>query len=106
MKVINLNDDNFDQQTSSGVTLVDFYADWCGPCKRMAPTLDSLASRLAGQASIAKVNVDHSPNLSNRFGVRGIPMFVVMKDGQVINKSTGSKSEQQLLDLLGLGGNQ
>ena len=92
-----LNDDNFDQQTSNGVTLVDFYADWCGPCKRMAPTLDSLASRVAGQASIAKVNVDHSPSLSAKYGVRSIPMFALIKDGKLVNTLIGSKPEGELL---------
>ena len=106
MKVINLNDEDFDQKTSTGITLVDFYADWCGPCKRMVPTLNSLADRLSGRASIAKVNVDNNPNLSQRFGVRGIPMFLVIKDGQVVNRITGSRSESELLDALGFGGKE
>tara|TARA_Y100001970_G_C14199181_1_gene840054 strand:- start:1218 stop:1526 length:309 start_codon:yes stop_codon:yes gene_type:complete len=95
--VINLDESNFDQETCTGVTLVDFYADWCGPCRRMTPILDSVAERLSNRVTVAKVNVDHSPNISAKFGVRGIPMFALIKDGQLVRKITGSKAESELI---------
>ena len=96
--IVKLNDTNFDKLTSSGVTLVDFYADWCGPCKRMNPILDSIAAKLKDQVTVAKVNVDSSPNLSAKFGVRGIPMFALIKDGKLVKKITGSKAESELIN--------
>lgn len=96
--IISLNEQNFDQQTLSGVTLVDFYADWCGPCKRMTPVLESLAKTLIpDQITVAKVNVDENPNLSAKFGVRSIPMFALIKDGELVGKLVGSKPEGELL---------
>ena len=96
--IVDLNDGNFDEQTNSGVTLVDFYADWCGPCKRMTPILSSVASKLKDRVKVAKVNVDKSPSLSAKFGVRGIPMFVLIKDGKLVKKVTGSKAESELIN--------
>tara|TARA_R100000008_G_C3514723_1_gene130717 strand:- start:96 stop:407 length:312 start_codon:yes stop_codon:yes gene_type:complete len=96
--IITLDESNFDQKTSSGVTLVDFYADWCGPCKRMTPVLESLAKTLIpDQIQVAKVNVDHSPSLSAKYGVRSIPMFALIKDGKLVNTLIGSKPEGELL---------
>ena len=96
--IINLNDSNFDQETLNGVTLVDFYADWCGPCKRMMPVLESVSKTLmADKIRVAKVNVDQSPNLSAKFGVRTIPMFALVKDGELVGKLVGSKPEGELL---------
>tara|TARA_R100001443_G_scaffold112906_1_gene127008 strand:+ start:664 stop:1011 length:348 start_codon:yes stop_codon:yes gene_type:complete len=95
--IISLNDENFDQTTSSGVTLVDFYADWCGPCKRMLPKVESVASKLEGKVTVAKVNVDESRTTAAKFSIRSIPTFALIKDGKVVSVSTGSKSEQELL---------
>ena len=95
--VINLNEENFDLKTSDGVTLVDFYADWCGPCKRMMPVLESVANELNEKVVVAKVNVDDSPNLSARYGVRSIPMFALIKDGELVGKLVGSKPAGELL---------
>ena len=95
--IISLNDENFDQTTSSGVTLVDFYADWCGPCKRMLPKVESVASKLEGKVKVAKVNVDESRTTAAKFSIRSIPTFALIKDGKIVSVSTGSKSEQELL---------
>ena len=96
--IISLNDNNFDQETSSGVTLIDFYADWCGPCKRMMPVLESVAKTLVpDQIKVAKVNIDQNPSLSAKFGVRSIPMFALVKDGQIVETIVGSKPEGELL---------
>jgi len=102
--IINLNEETFDEKTSEGITLVDFYADWCGPCKQMSPTLNEMAEQYGSQITIAKVNVDKNPTLSRRFGVRGIPMFVVLKDGQEVKRTTGRKSKQELVRLCEIKG--
>ena len=97
MSIETLNDSNFDSETNSGVTLVDFYADWCGPCKRMLPIVNSVAQTLGDAGRVVKVNVDQSPLLSQRFGVKSIPTFALVKDGQVVSKLIGSKAESELL---------
>ena len=97
MSIETLNDSNFDSETNSGVTLVDFYADWCGPCKRMLPIVNSVAQTLGDSVRVVKVNVDQSPLLSQRFGVKSIPTFALVKDGQVVSKLIGSKAESELL---------
>ena len=100
MSVIRLNENNFDTETSSGTTLVDFYADWCMPCKRLSPILESVADTLEGKVKVVKVNVDESPNVAQRFEVRSIPTFVVIRDGNVVNRRTGAKDEKQLLEFV------
>ena len=95
-----LNETNFDDKTSTGTTLVDFYADWCGPCRMLTPILESVASDLDGQVNVVKVNVDQSPKLAARFGVKGIPTVLVIKNGAVTNRQTGFGNKQQLLELL------
>ena len=76
---------------------VDFYADWCQPCKRMMPKVESVAAQLQGKITVAKVNVDESRMTAAKFAIRSIPAFALIKDGKVISVSTGSKSEQDLL---------
>ena len=95
--IINLNDENFEETTSSGTTLVDFYADWCQPCKRMMPKVESVAAKLDGKVKVAKVNVDESRTTAAKFAIRSIPTFALIKDGKVITISAGSKSEEDLL---------
>ena len=81
--------------------LVDFWATWCGPCKSLSPVLDELAKEYAGRIDIYKVNVDDEPELAERFGVFSIPTLVVMKNGEVVNKSSGARPKEQILALLG-----
>ena len=95
--IIDLNDNNFDQTTSEGVTLVDFYADWCQPCKRMMPKVEAVAAKLEGKIKVAKVNIDESKATAAKFAIRSIPTFALIKDGRVISVSAGSKSEQDLI---------
>ena len=100
MSVKRLNENNFDTETSTGVTLVDFYADWCMPCKRLSPVLDSLSQTLKGQVTVAKINIDESPTVAEKFNVRSIPTLIVIKDGEVVNRQTGAGNEQQLLEFV------
>ena len=99
MSIKILNENNFKKETSTGITLIDFYADWCGPCRRMIPTLTEMAKEYSDKITIAKVNVDQNPNLSREFGVRGIPMFVLIEDGVETKRVSGSKSKKQLLEI-------
>ncbi len=77
--------------------LVDFYADWCGPCKMMSPVLDQLSAELEGQIKIGKVNVDDDPELAGQFKVMSIPNFVLIKNGQVVDQVIGAVPKAQML---------
>jgi len=95
MKAIALTTETFDTTLASTdqPVLVDFWAEWCGPCKMMSPILDQLATEQAGRATIAKVNIDAFPDLQARFGIRAIPTLIVFKNGQPVNTITGVKSK-------------
>jgi len=81
---------------SAEPVVVDFWAEWCGPCKAMSPLVDELALELDGKAKVVKVNIDESPNAPTKYGVRGIPTFMVFKDGALIDTRVGSMSKSQL----------
>lgn len=81
-------------------TLVDFYADWCGPCRTMAPVVDELANEFQDRANVVKVNVDESPELASRYRVDSIPMFIVVRDGHAAQKLVGVQSKQALATAL------
>ena len=89
MSVLHLTEGAFDNAVSQGVTLVDFWAGWCGPCKMLAPTIDQLAEAYEGKATIAKIDVDAEPNLARRFGVMSIPTVVILKDGAEVDRKVG-----------------
>jgi len=95
MKPIALTTETFDTTLASTdqPVLVDFWAEWCGPCKMMSPILDQLATEQAGRATIAKVDIDAFPDLQARFGIRAIPTLIVFKNGQPVNTITGVKSK-------------
>ena len=95
MKPIDLTSETFDTTLANTdqPVLVDFWAEWCGPCKMMSPILDQLATEQAGRATIAKVDVDAFPDLQARFGIRAIPTLIVFKNGQPVNTITGVKSK-------------
>lgn len=80
--------------------LIDFYADWCGPCKMVAPQIEQLSEEMRGLAKVCKVNIDTESELAHHFGISSIPTFVVIKDNEVQAKVSGLKSKQQLKNML------
>ena len=93
-----LNESNFKNTVSQGVTVVDFYADWCGPCKMLTPILEKVSQKV--EAQICKVNGDESRGLAQQFGVKGIPFLVVLKDGKKVEQSVGLKDENTILEMI------
>jgi len=85
------NDDNFDKGIASGIVLVDFYADWCGPCRMLAPIVEELAQEMSGKIVVAKVDTDQSVNVAARFEVTSIPTLILFKNGQIIKRVVGLK---------------
>ncbi len=99
-KAIDLKEADFEQTVASGTVLVDFWAPWCGPCKIQSPILDKVAEKVGDKAVIAKVNVDESPGLAAKFGVRSIPTLVLFKDGQKVRDFIGVQQEPVLVEAL------
>ena len=83
--------------------LVDFYADWCGPCKIMAPVLDDLAREHSGELLVAKLDTDHNPEISRRFGIRGIPTLILFRGGEERTRKTGAVPQHQLEEMIRAG---
>jgi thioredoxin 1 len=96
----NLTKDNFDETIAEGVTLVDFWAAWCGPCQMLGPVIDHLAVKLEGQYKICKVNVDQEEELSSRYGVMTIPTVILFKDGEVLDKRIGVHPPEEFENML------
>ena len=100
MSAIRLNDDNFNRvRDNEGVSLLDFYADWCGPCRMVLPIVDEIAKERE-DLLVGKINVNDNPDLAKEFGVMSIPTLIVMKDGKIVNRVSGAKSKSQILDLV------
>jgi thioredoxin 1 len=95
-KVRTFTDSNFDQETKQGVVLVDFWAEWCGPCRRLGPTVEAIAGDFDGRATVAKMNVDENPNVPGRFAIRGIPTLLLFKDGQLTETMVGLQSKEDI----------
>jgi len=91
-----LNEANFKDEIANGVTLVDFWAEWCGPCQMMLPILEELSTKMEGKAKISKVNVDENPALAAQFRVMSIPTLLVMKDGEVVEQLVGVQQADAL----------
>ena len=94
--VAHITDADFPTTIAQGVTLVDFWAPWCGPCKMIAPILDELAGEMQGQARIVKINVDDNPEVAGQFGIMSIPTLMLFKDGKLVDKMVGGQPKPQL----------
>ena len=97
--IVTLTSNTFDETVAGSSTpiLVDFWAEWCGPCKMIAPILEEISKEQAGKITIAKLNVDDYGDIAGRFNVMSIPTMLVFKDGEVVNKIVGAKSKNALL---------
>ncbi len=94
-------DSNFEETAlSGGVSVVDFWAEWCGPCRLIGPIIDDMSEEFDGKATIGKVNVDHNPEVSSKYGVRSIPTILIIKDGEVVEKHVGTTTKAALTEKL------
>ena len=100
MSVLSITKENFEQVKNSEKTvLLDFFAEWCGPCRMVSPIVDEIAEENP-QYLVGKINVDEQPELASAFGVSTIPTLVVMKDGKIVNQTSGARPKAQILALL------
>ena len=108
MSTVKVTDESFqaDVLSSSQPVLVDFWAEWCGPCKQIAPALDQISEELADHVVIAKVNIEESPTTPSRYGVRGIPTMMLFRGGQMASMKVGAMPKQKILEWLSEAGVQ
>ena len=99
---VHIDDANFERDVlkASGPVLVDFWAEWCGPCKQIGPILDEVAGEMKGKLTIAKVNIDKNPETPQKYGVRGIPTLILFKDGKAVSTKVGSMPKSKLVEWL------
>jgi thioredoxin 1 len=97
-KYIELTDDNFEATINEGVSMVDFWAPWCGPCRMIAPVIEELAEDFDGKANICKVNTDEQQNIAAKYGIRSIPTILFFKDGEMVDQMVGAASKDAFAD--------
>jgi thioredoxin 1 len=102
MSTVKITDETFEQAVllAELPVLVDFWAEWCGPCKQIAPALEQISEELSGLVTIAKLNIEDSPTTPSRYGVRGIPTMMLFRDGQMASMKVGAMPKQKILEWL------
>ncbi|HKT53023.1 MAG TPA: thioredoxin [Caulobacteraceae bacterium] len=102
MSTVKVTDDTFENDVlkAGKPVLVDFWAEWCGPCKQIAPALEEIAEELHSEVTIAKLNIEESPMTGSRYGVRGIPTMMLFKDGHMASMKVGAMPKQKILEWL------
>lgn len=103
MAIVKLTKDNFEAEAvnATDTVLIDFYADWCGPCRMLSPVVEEIANETPTGLKVCKINVDEQPALSQQFGVMSIPTLIVMRDGKVVAQNVGAIPKKQILQMLG-----
>jgi thioredoxin 1 len=99
MSTTHVTDDSFEADVigASKPVVVDFWAEWCGPCKQISPALEEIASEMSDQVSIVKINIDENPGVPGKYGVRGIPTLLLFQDGQVVAQKVGAMPKSQIV---------
>jgi len=97
-KYIELTNENFEATIKEGVSLVDFWAPWCGPCRMIAPVIEELAEDFDGKANICKVNTDEQQEIAGKYGIRSIPTILFFKDGEMVDQMVGAASKDVFAD--------
>src|SRR3974390_2684863 len=102
MSTVKVTDESFEKDVlqAESPVLVDFWAEWCGPCKQIAPALEQISDELVGKVTIAKLNIEESPTTPSRYGVRGIPTMMLFKGGQMASMKVGAMPKQKILEWL------
>jgi thioredoxin 1 len=102
MSTVSVTDETFEQSVlkANGPVLVDFWAEWCGPCKQIAPALEQISDELAGVMTVAKINIEDSPMTPGKYGVRGIPTMMLFRNGQMASMKVGALPKQKILEWL------
>ncbi|WP_347862625.1 thioredoxin [Salimicrobium sp. PL1-032A] len=100
MAIVTASDQSFEQETNDGLSLVDFWAPWCGPCKMIAPVLEEIDEEMSDEVKIVKLNVDENQETASKFGVMSIPTLLLFKDGEVVDQVVGFQPKEQLEEVI------
>ncbi|NDD58327.1 MAG: thioredoxin [Chlamydiae bacterium] len=98
--ILKFTEDSFNTQIAHGVTLVDFYADWCGPCRMLAPVLEKVAKEFDGKAKVAKLDIDHAQRISSTYQVSSVPTMILFKDGKETGRLVGLRDAEAISDFI------